>query len=41
MHEIEILEWMIEEYNKRDGGYSQIAALEYAILCIREKENKD
>jgi len=31
MTEVGILKWMIKEYEKRGGGYSQIEALKYAI----------
>ncbi len=39
MNTTEILQWMIEEYEKRGGGYSQTEALKEAISCL-EKRNK-
>ena len=37
MDNIEILEWMIKEYDKRGGGYSQIEALKEAISCMKSR----
>lgn len=36
MNNIEILQWMIDKYDKRGGGYSQKEALKEAIKCMKE-----
>ena len=36
MNTIEILEWMIKEYDKRGGGYSQKEALKEAIKALNK-----
>jgi len=41
MSEKEILEWMIKQYEKRGGGYSQIQALKEAIRCINIVKNME
>ena len=40
MDNVEILEWMIKEYDKRGGGHSQKEALKEAVTCMKHKRRR-